>query len=195
MDKGQEITESTYKSGYDLKILFANLSLPLHFLDRRLITYLTGNGQYGKYGNFKNGFVMPADRNRIYNLSAYWGVEVFLTKRRRLHYYMISQYNILSKSFQHDSKKPVIDITMGIDYQCIKDQPLYITALFTDIFNVKRTENTFHYGNNTRYYRHREKSQGFFIGLTYEFQGGRDLKRREIRHDVNGGDKRFEEEN
>ncbi len=33
LDKGQEITESTYKSGYDLKILFANLTLPLHFLD------------------------------------------------------------------------------------------------------------------------------------------------------------------
>lgn len=192
LDKGQEITEDTYTNSFDSWMVSVNFTLPLSFLDDRLYIYLTGNGQYGKYRNFKNGFVMPVGRNKQQNISTSFAFEFSFTQQRRLKIYAISEYSILSKSFQ-SNKKPTAEVNMGINYKCMKNRPFYLTFFSSDILNLKRTKNIFYYGNNTRHFHLKEKSQGFYIGLEYEFQGGKDLKREEIRKDVNATDKRFEE--
>lgn len=75
----------------------------------------------------------------------------------------------------------------------MKNTPLYIFAFANDVFNTNHMKVTSYYDTNVRYYHPKEKSQGYFIGLSYNFHGGKDLKREGRKEDVNAVDKRFQE--
>lgn len=192
LDKGKEITESTYMNCCDSWAATGNISLPMILCDGKFSFNLMGNGSYGKYKNIRNGFTIPSGRNRIANASASLYAEYWFSKQYRFKVYVTSEYTIVSKSFQNDVK-PYAYANIGVLYKCMKNTPLYIFAFANDVFNSNHMKMTSYYDANVRYFHPKEKSQGYFIGLSYNFHGGKDLKREGRKEDVNAVDKRFQE--
>ena len=192
LDKGDEVTESTYMNSSDSWSVSANLSLMFHFMEGRIYGNLQGNGSYGRYRNMKYDFNIADGRNRTQNASFSFYGEYWFSNEYRLKVYTLVSCSLGSKSFQDDTKSSV-GVRLGVMYKCMKNTPLYIHAFATDAFNSERTHTTSYYDDNIRYYRGKEKFQGYFIGLSFSFQGGKDLKQERKQRDANAEDKRFEE--
>lgn len=192
MDKGNGLTESTFMNSFDAWQVAANLSLPVSLLKGRLNVNIGTNYKYGKYLHMRNGFVLPEARNRNKELSSMIYAEYWFSDQYRLKIYASAVYNIVSESFL-DDVRPCAWMNMGIRYKFLEKQPLYLVFFTNDTFDSQRIKKTSYYDNNVKFYHHKEKTQGFFLGLSYSFQGGKDLKREEKTEDQNAEDKRFDE--
>ncbi|MGL5681952.1 MAG: outer membrane beta-barrel protein [Marinifilaceae bacterium] len=192
LDKGNQITESTYLNCFDSWTAIANFSLPIGLLKGKLFFNFTGSGKYGRYSNIRNGFTLPEGRNLIAEASASFYFEYWFTTKYRSKIYGSGEYSILSKNFQN-AREPNSHINIGVQFKCLKNKPLYLIAFANDVFSSEQHKITSFYDSNTRYFHQKYKNQGLFLGLSFNFQGGKDLKREQSRDDANHENKRFDE--
>lgn len=189
-DKGNEVTESSYQNCFDEWQAHVNLYYSLSFIEDRLRLSMNGAWYFGKYRNFRNDFVVP--RNRNTGLEGALNFDYWLTNNYRMKVFGNVRYSAYNKNFQTDIKG-FAHANLGIRYRCTEKYPLYLTLRGTDIFNSSRKRITTYYNENIRYTQDARTWQGFQVTLSFNFQGGKDLKRREIDGDVNAEDKRFDE--
>lgn len=189
-DKGNQVTESSFKNCFDKWEVIVKWNAQFSFLDDRLNITTNLGWQWGKYRNFRDGFVVPKNRHTM--LEAYLNFDYWLTKAYRLKLYGDVKVNGNIKTFQMEEKSNV-HANLGLRYKCLAKKPLYLSLYATDIFNASRQRITSYYGDNIRYTQSNTSYQGITIGLSWNFQGGKDLKRQEVDGDVNAEDKRFED--
>lgn len=189
-DKGNAVTESSYRNCFDEWRTRINFRGSLSFIEDRLNVSVGGEWHFGKYRNFRDGFIVPKNKNTSLNGSL--NFDYWLTNKYRLKIFGSARYYIFDHSFQTDTKS-YLHANLGIRYKCMVKYPLYVSLRGIDILNSSRKRMTTYYDENIRYTKDAITWQGFSIGLSYSFQGGKDLKRREIEEDVNAEEKRFDE--
>lgn len=145
---------------------------------------------FGKYLNFKENFTLP--KNRFIRLAGYMNFDYWITGNYRLKAYGNMELGIIDKDYQTDIK-PYFHFNLGVRYKCLANRSLYVSLFGTDIFNSSRRSKTIRYDQNIRYLKQEYSYQGVTISLSYSFQGGQDLKRREVDEDVNAESYRFDE--
>ncbi len=189
IDKGNEVTESSYRNCFDKWETALNFNSSLNFMDNRLNMYINLEWIFGKYLNFKENFTLP--KNRYNSLSGAMNFDYWITGNYRLKAYGNMELGIIDKDYQSDTK-PYLHFNLGVRYKCLAKRSLYVSFYGTDIFNSSHRRKTMRYDQNIRYLKQEDSYQGLTISLSYSFQGGKDLKRGEVDDDVNAENYRFD---
>ncbi|MDE6452535.1 MAG: outer membrane beta-barrel family protein, partial [Odoribacter sp.] len=189
IDKGNEVTESSYQNCFDNWQTELKFNSSLNFMENRLNMYFHLEWTWGKYLNLKENFTLP--RKIQNNLLTAMTFDYYITKNYRLKTYGFIKYSIIEKNYQIDTK-PYFNIEIGVRYKCLANRSLYVSLYGTDIFNLFRNKQTIHYDQNIRYFEQKYSYQGLTISLSYSFKGGKDLKRGEVDEDVNAENYRFD---
>ena len=190
IDKGNEVTESSYRNCFDEWQTELKLNSSLNFMENHLNTFIHLEWIFGKYLNFRENFAPP---KKIKNyLSAVATFDYYITNNYRLKAYGLIKYEMIDKDYQTDIK-PYLLFNLGVRYKCLANRSLYVSLYGSNIFNSTRQRKTMRYDQNIRYLRQENSYQGLTISLSYSFQGGKDLKRREVDEDLNAENYRFDE--
>lgn len=189
--KDRDITENSYQNCFDSWQAYINCVLPVSLVKNRLNIYFIGKGYYGKYLNFSHNFALQSGRNKIVSLDFLINPEFWIGSNYRWKIYSDLNCSLKSKSFQATTK-PCFYVNAGIRYKLHKRIPLSGFIYASDIFNSRKSRITYFYDNNVRYYTQHATWQGFTLGLSFDFKGGKDFKRERVTDDVNEPDLRFQ---
>lgn len=188
-EKENGITEYTYDNSVDRREIAGWLGFPFSLFKDALSGQINVNGRYGKYFNPRNGFNLLKERVNYYNagLSAYLDYEI--TPRLSINAY--ADYMIVSKTLQSDTKGYAA-LDLGIQYSFLKDGNLVLSFSANDVFNSRKIISTVYYDNIVKNNSLRDASQSFILSISYRFNGGQKISRREA-YDPNNTSRFFGE--